>query len=87
MHDDQQIIGGVRVLETPGHTLGSITVLTDTDEGVVAIAGDAIPTKENYTKWVPPGINYDPELALHSMKRIVDRADIIVPGHGAIFFK
>jgi len=45
------------------------------------IAGDALPTQNNYFKWVPPGINYDPHIALASMERIVALADIVIPGH------
>ena len=68
-------------METPGHTHGSITVVADTNEGRVAAAGDALPTLGNYQKWVPPGINFDRRTALISMEKIVDAADIIVPGH------
>jgi glyoxylase-like metal-dependent hydrolase (beta-lactamase superfamily II) len=49
------------------------------------IAGDALPTEENYVKNVPPGINYDPDLAMESIKRIVGYADVVVPGHGLPF--
>lgn len=87
LSDDQRIMTGVTVVETPGHTRGSITVLADTAEGVVGMVGDAIPTRDNYIKWVPPGINYDPERALRSMERIRERADIVVPGHDAVFKK
>jgi glyoxylase-like metal-dependent hydrolase (beta-lactamase superfamily II) len=40
---------------------------------------------DNYLKWVPPGINIDPELALNSMRKIVDWADVVVPGHDKPF--
>ena len=40
---------------------------------------------DNYLKWVPPGINFDPEIALQSMTKIVDYADIIIPGHDKPF--
>jgi glyoxylase-like metal-dependent hydrolase (beta-lactamase superfamily II) len=75
---------GVRVIHTPGHTRGSVSVLVEGDVRT-AIAGDAIPTKDNYTKMVPPGSNYDPELAMRSMERIIEWAQVIVPGHGPAF--
>lgn len=37
---DFEVCKGVRVIATPGHTPGSQTVLVDTDEGTVGIAGD-----------------------------------------------
>jgi|GEM_PF-6426425 len=37
---DFEICKGVRVITTPGHTPGSQTVLVDTDEGTVGLAGD-----------------------------------------------
>lgn len=85
--EDTDLAPGVRVLLTPGHTRGSISVAAETPEGTWVMAGDALPTADNYVAWVPPGINYDPEVALVSMKRIVDAAWMIVPGHGAPFAK
>src|SRR5438132_305215 len=35
-----EIVPGVRVLPTPGHTRGHQSVLVDTDEGLVVVAGD-----------------------------------------------
>ena len=87
LEEDTELAPGVCVLLTPGHTRGSISVAADTPEGTWVMAGDALPTADNYVAWVPPGINYDPEVALVSMKRIVDAAWMIVPGHGRPFAK
>jgi N-acyl homoserine lactone hydrolase len=84
---DTELYPGIMVILTPGHTRGSISVAAETPEGTWVMAGDALPTADNYVAWVPPGINYDPEVALVSMKRIVDLAWMIVPGHGAPFRK
>jgi len=75
---------GVRTVLTPGHTAGSIAVFVE-GEKRTAIAGDALPTRDNYVKMVPPGHNYDPELALASMRRIIEWAEVVVPGHGPAF--
>ena len=37
---DAEIVPGVRVLPTPGHTPGHQSVLVDTDDGLVVVAGD-----------------------------------------------
>ena len=40
-HDGEaEILPGVRVLPTPGHTPGHQSVLVDTDDGLVVLAGD-----------------------------------------------
>lgn len=84
---DYEITSNIRIMETPGHTKGSISVvvnLPDTKKTFV-IAGDALPIKDNYLKWVPPGINFNPKIALASMRKIVDLADFVIPGHDDIF--
>jgi N-acyl homoserine lactone hydrolase len=81
----EEIAPGVTLLHTPGHTPGSLSVAARAEDGVYVIAGDAVPTRENHDRWVPPGLNYDPEVALESMARIATVADLIVPGHGDAF--
>lgn len=81
---DQLLLPGVRIVPTPGHTLGSISVFVNGDMRY-AVCGDAIPTRENYEKRVPPFINVDHRLALKSMDMIIEWADVIFPGHGAPF--
>jgi glyoxylase-like metal-dependent hydrolase (beta-lactamase superfamily II) len=86
----QEILPGLSIMETPGHTKDSISVLTKMNllnNRILpcAITGDALPIKDNYTKWVPPGINYNPDIALQSMGMIVDLAKIIIPGHDRPF--
>lgn len=75
---------GVTLVPTPGHTRGSVSLFVISDRRY-AMVGDAIPTEDNYLKWVPPGLNFDPEIALQSMRRIVDFADVVVPGHSSPF--
>ncbi|MDR3075421.1 MAG: MBL fold metallo-hydrolase [Candidatus Methanoplasma sp.] len=78
------IVPGVRVVHTPGHTAGSISIFVEADRRYV-IAGDAIPRYTNYEKMVPPAVNTDPVLAMESIKLITKYADIIIPGHDPPF--
>lgn len=80
-----EVAFGVSIMHTPGHTAGSISVIARTESSVYAIVGDAIPTIENYETMSPPRLNIDKRLALESMKRIIDTASHIIPGHGAPF--
>jgi glyoxylase-like metal-dependent hydrolase (beta-lactamase superfamily II) len=84
---NEPIANGVKILETPGHTIDSITVLVDTKEGVVAIAGDAIATADlvNLEKHPLPDLVYSLEKYEESRKKILTIADWIVPGHGKMF--
>jgi len=84
---DYELSENIKIIETPGHTQGSISVVVKDPKNskTYVIAGDALPIKDNYLQWVPPGINYNPKIALASMKRIVNLADFVIPGHGEIF--
>lgn len=79
-----EIWEGVRLVHTPGHTPGSISVMVEVGE-MYAIAGDAIPTEDNARKWVPPGHHHDRRKAMASMEMLIDAADVVVPGHGPAF--
>jgi glyoxylase-like metal-dependent hydrolase (beta-lactamase superfamily II) len=79
----KRISKNVRIMDTPGHCLGHIAVVYEGDETVV-IAGDAIPTRDNYIKRLPPRIHIDREAAMRSFAEIEKIADIIVPGHDEV---
>lgn len=82
---DMTIAEGVSLVHTPGHTPGSMSVFVEADRKY-AIAGDAVPTENNYLKTVPPVVNCDAVQAMQSLKFISNYADVIVPGHGLPFF-
>jgi glyoxylase-like metal-dependent hydrolase (beta-lactamase superfamily II) len=84
--DNIEIAPGVRLVHTPGHTKGSMSVFVDA-ERTYAITGDAIPLEDNYRRMVPPGINYDAGVATESIKCIADYAEVIIPGHGFPFVR
>jgi glyoxylase-like metal-dependent hydrolase (beta-lactamase superfamily II) len=84
---DKEIVKGISVMLTPGHTPGSQSILIDTEKGKVVITGmcsiaeNFDPPEEWLKPFVIPGICTDP-IALHdSMKRIIEVADIIIPSH------
>ena len=83
---DTEIADGVKVVHTPGHTRGSMSVFAEADRRY-AITGDAVPLEDNVIKMAPPGINFDHVTAMESIKSIIGYADVIVPGHGPPFLK
>jgi len=82
--EGQRIAPGVVALETPGHTLDSISILVRSSSKVV-VAGDALPTFDNFIKCVPPALHVDRDLAISSIFRILSVAEIVIPGHDRPF--
>ncbi len=82
--DEFRICEGVTMVHTPGHCTEESSVFVDADRHYV-IAGDAIPLEDNFFKNVPPALNTDRRLAMESIKRIRDYADVVIPGHGFPF--
>jgi glyoxylase-like metal-dependent hydrolase (beta-lactamase superfamily II) len=82
--EDMDVDQDARLIHLPGHTMGTMGVLVKA-ERIYLIAGDALPTRDNYDKWLPPGFHQDREAALRSMELMRDCADVLVPGHGDAF--
>jgi N-acyl homoserine lactone hydrolase len=89
-----KIAPGVRIMETPGHSMDSISVVVESSiadsrgfdsNQVIVIAGDALPTFGNYIKMVPPALHVNKELAISSIFKILAVADIVIPGHDSPF--
>jgi len=80
------IAKNVKIIETQGHSIDGITILVKTNNGVVAIAGDAISDEEwlDLNKKADPNIYYDVEKFDESRKKILEIADFVIPGHGGI---
>ena len=84
---DREIVPGVSVLLTPGHTNGSQSVLVETAQGKAVISGlctirENFEPPEELRKLLPiltPAIHKDPVLAYDSVIRIKEIADVIYP--------
>lgn len=81
----EEIAEGVELVYTPGHTWNSMSVFVKGSDRNYIIAGDAIPTEDNFRRNLPPRLNVCKDVALKSMKEIKSFADVIVPGHGLPF--
>jgi len=82
----------IEILQTPGHVLEHISLLVDTNEGRVAIAGDTIWWLDDeeqkfkinqYDHFPAKGMNM--EALIESRKKLIAAADYIIPGHGRMF--
>ena len=89
---DKQIIPGVHVLFTPGHTPGGQSVVIETPKGTAVITGFCC-MRENFEPpdqarglpVVPPGIHTDLLQVYDSEVKVKEIADIILPIHDAEF--
>jgi len=76
----------VEVIATPGHTSQDVSVVVRTDDGVFVIAGDLFECREDLddeSLW--RAVSEDPRRQARSRACVLDIADFIVPGHGAMF--
>jgi glyoxylase-like metal-dependent hydrolase (beta-lactamase superfamily II) len=53
---DVELQPGIRLITTPGHTLGSQSVLVDTGKGIYGIVGDFALVMRNYTECIVDGL-------------------------------
>jgi N-acyl homoserine lactone hydrolase len=83
INGDADIINGIQVLFTPGHTPGGQSVVVETTKGKAIITGLCC-NAENFPTGggvIAPGVHLDVIQAYESMKRIKEAADIIIPVH------
>lgn len=76
--------GSIRLLPTPGHTPGHMSVLVRTPSGEVLLAGDAAYTLRNVREQSLPLINADADAYRRSLARLKAFADagvLVVPSH------
>jgi glyoxylase-like metal-dependent hydrolase (beta-lactamase superfamily II) len=82
--EEGEIEPGLRWIRTPGHSDGLITLLVDTDDGLVAIASDCVgPLPEYFDQMdLPEDFGPEREELLAQWRRIreLDPA-VVIPGH------
>jgi glyoxylase-like metal-dependent hydrolase (beta-lactamase superfamily II) len=82
--EEGEIEPGVRWMLTPGHCDGLITILVDTDEGLVAVASDCVgPLPEYFDEMdLPEDFGPEREELLRQWRRIRDLDPAtVIPGH------
>lgn len=85
---DAEIVPGVEVLLTPGHSMGHQSVLVHGADCRFVIAGDACLCNENLSPNPAKGLDYtmigrymDANAAWKSLERVARVADVVLPGH------
>ena len=83
---DTEVSDDVSIVTTPGHTIGSISVVVKTPTGSVVIAGDAVSSADEYRKRKTPDSAEDKQAYLSSLDRIrALNPRTIIPGHDIAF--
>ncbi len=78
---DTEVWPGIQVVWTGGHTPGHQSVVVQTEQGKVAIAGDVAFTYRNLAEDIPIGLATSIEECFAAMARLRRAADIVLPGH------
>jgi N-acyl homoserine lactone hydrolase len=81
---DTVIDEGITLIETPGHTPGSISCLLRKGDLRVALTGDAVKNAYEFVSGAPD-MSRDMEVSRQTIQKIAQHADIIIPGHDRPF--
>lgn len=83
IEEDKEIVPGLDVIHSPGHTLGCLSVKVDTGAGAAVITGFCC-NQENFPENGPavcPGVHLDAMAAWDSIQKVKDLGMIILPMH------
>ena len=81
-----KIAEGITVRSTPGHTNEDVSVLVETENGLIAVVGDLFENEadiEDESIWLEHSAN--PEAQRLNRDNILKTASAIIPGHGRLF--
>ena len=94
LSEDTEIVPGLRMVHTPAHTEGGMSVFVDTPAGSAVISGFCV-IRENFyppksvtareMEVIPPGTCVNAYAAYDIVRRIRDAADIVIPLHEPSF--
>ncbi|UWG98909.1 N-acyl homoserine lactonase family protein [Dehalobacter sp. DCM] len=86
---DCEIIPGISVLLTPGHTTGMQCVVVKTASGQYVLGGDLITLFENWEAipHIPGGVHYDLSVVMESLNKIDKLNAKVLPGHDPKVFE
>jgi glyoxylase-like metal-dependent hydrolase (beta-lactamase superfamily II) len=88
--DDTEVLPGIKMIHTPAHTEGGMTILIDTERGKAAITGFCL-IMENFNPppkiramemdVIPPGTVVNVYESYDIVMKVRDMADILIPLH------
>lgn len=78
-------VPGVQVLPLPGHTPGLAGLLFASEDGMVAVVGDSVMTRDFFKDRRGYYNSADFAASARSIDLLMEKTDIVVPGHGNYF--
>ena len=81
----QELIPGIRVIATPGHSVGHASLLFESEGLRVVVAGDAAMTRDFFRHHDYYFNTVDPQAAVRAIAIVASEADVVVPGHDNSF--
>lgn len=83
---DEDLTDDIRIIETPGHTIGHQAILIKTDRETALFTQDAMPTLRSYLRGVPDYIKTTEKEARKSIKKLQQlNPNIYYSGHDRSF--
>lgn len=79
--DEEEIVPGISVIWTGGHTLCSQAVSISTAKGIVILTGDVAYLYENIEQNHPIGLAFNLYEAIEAVQKLKRIGDILLPGH------
>lgn len=79
--DSEEILPGIEAFWVGGHTPGSTAYRIHTAHGYAVLTGDTVSLLANIEKDVAVGVNDNLDECMAAMKRIREKADVILPSH------
>lgn len=83
--EGDEVAAGVRVIELPGHSPGSIGLLVETAEGIAGVAGDTLHFAQVALSGRNPLVFWNEREANASIRKLLAAATVIYPGHDRPF--
>jgi glyoxylase-like metal-dependent hydrolase (beta-lactamase superfamily II) len=78
---EADVVPGIRLIPTPGHTLGHQSVLVNTEEGILCVTGDAINCLDVLRFDLATGATMSNIKQHETNQLIAGAADFVLPGH------
>lgn len=78
---EHEILPGLKLIPTPGHTPGHQSVLVKTDEGPLVICGDAVNIETNLIEHRPSGITQNAGEYMSSMAKVCRLGTRLIAAH------
>jgi glyoxylase-like metal-dependent hydrolase (beta-lactamase superfamily II) len=85
VRDGEEILPGMEILLTPGHTPGSISLLLEKDGENLVFTGDAVKTRGEL-RTCAAGMSHDSPVTRATVEKILKIADRVLPGHDSWLF-